>query len=84
MRLDFPVDGPAFFARFFLGLQPYPWQDEAIQAASLPHSRTALVAANGSGKTACVNVALLLWFWSRLTMIVLMTTMKLSLCHLCR
>jgi hypothetical protein len=62
MRLDFPVDGPAFFARFFLGLQPYPWQDEAIQAASLPHSRTALVAANGSGKTACVNVALLLWF----------------------
>lgn len=60
--MSYAVDSPAFFARFFLGLNPYPWQDEAIEAAALQHSRVAVVAANGSGKTACVNVALLLWF----------------------
>ena len=60
--MKYAIDSPAFFARFFLGLNPYPWQDEAIEAAALQHSRVAVVAANGSGKTACVNVALLLWF----------------------
>lgn len=60
--MKYAIDSPAFFARFFLGLNPYPWQDEAIEAAALSHSRVAVVAANGSGKTACVNVALLLWF----------------------
>lgn len=60
--MKYAIDSPAFFARFFLGLNPYPWQDEAIEATALQHSRVAVVAANGSGKTACVNVALLLWF----------------------
>lgn len=60
--MKYETDSPAFFARFVLGLNPYPWQDEAIEAAALQHSRVAVVAANGSGKTACVNVALLLWF----------------------
>lgn len=60
--MNYAIDSPSFFARFFLGLNPYPWQDEAIEATALQHSRVAVVAANGSGKTACVNVALLLWF----------------------
>ncbi len=60
--MNYAIDSPAFFARFFLGLNPYPWQDEAVEAAALQHSRVAVVAANGSGKTACVNVSLLLWF----------------------
>lgn len=60
--MSFSQDSPAFFAFCILGLRPYSWQAEAIQAAARPHSRLALVAANGSGKTACVNVVLLLWF----------------------
>lgn len=54
--------GPAEFAFFRLGLRPYPWQARVMRAASRVHSRVALVAANGSGKTAAVNVPLLLWF----------------------
>lgn len=53
---------PGEFAFFVLGLELYPWQLEAVQAVRHRHSRMALVAANGSGKTACVNVVLLLWF----------------------
>ncbi len=52
---------PAEFALLVLGLELYPWQVEAVEACGA-RRRTALVAANGSGKTACVNVVLLLWF----------------------
>lgn len=57
-----PALSPAEFAFFFLGLKLYPWQLEMVEASRHLHARTALVAANGSGKTACVNVVLLLWF----------------------
>lgn len=60
--MDFDHDSPGVFAELVLGLRPYPWQLSAIEAAGRPHTRMALVAANGSGKTACVNVVLLLWF----------------------
>ncbi len=52
---------PSTFATLVLGLELYPWQVEAVDACAMGR-RTALVAANGSGKTARVNVVLLLWF----------------------
>lgn len=52
---------PAEFAFFRLGLRLYPWQVETVEAVGRRRP-TALVAANGSGKTAAVNVTLLLWF----------------------
>lgn len=54
--------GPLEFAVLKLGLKLYPWQAEACYFAVENKRRMALVAANGSGKTACVNVVLLLWF----------------------
>lgn len=54
--------GPLEFAVIKLGLKLYKWQAEACYAAVTGRRRMALVAANGSGKTACVNVVLLLWF----------------------
>ena len=53
---------PVLFAYLKLGLQLYEWQAEACTFAVRNRRRMALVAANGSGKTACVNVVLLLWF----------------------
>lgn len=53
---------PIEFAEVKLGLRLYPWQDEALWFAVNGKRRMSLVAANGSGKTACVNVVLLLWF----------------------
>lgn len=56
-----PGMSPAIFAEAVLGLCLYPWQVEAVEAVGM-RRWTALVAANGSGKTAAVNVVLLLWF----------------------
>ena len=53
---------PNEFAAIVLGLDLYDWQDEACYFSTHGRRRMALVAANGSGKTACVNVVLLLWF----------------------
>lgn len=53
---------PVDFAWLKLGMRPYDWQAEACWFAVEGRRRMALVAANGSGKTACVNVVLLLWF----------------------
>lgn len=53
---------PNEFAAVVLGLDLYDWQDEACYFSTHGRRRMALVAANGSGKTACVNVVLLLWF----------------------
>lgn len=53
---------PVEFAEFVLGVHLYDWQAEACFFAVHGRRRVALVAANGSGKTACVNVVLLLWF----------------------
>lgn len=53
---------PIEFAFFKLGIKLYDWQAEACHFAVNDRRRMALVAANGSGKTAAVNVVLLLWF----------------------
>lgn len=53
---------PAAFAYKYLGLTLYPWQAEAVEACRHEHASVALVAANGSGKTAAVNTVLLLWW----------------------
>lgn len=50
------------FAKRKLKLNLYKWQAEACAFSVTNRRRMALVAANGSGKTACVNVVLLLWF----------------------
>ena len=55
---------PTIFAEAVLGLNVYPWQAETMEAvaAGMP---TALVAANGSGKTAGCIAPLALWFMTR-------------------
>lgn len=53
---------PSVFAFEVLGLRLYDWQADAVNAASFERARVALVAANGSGKTAAVNTVLLLWW----------------------
>lgn len=53
---------PLEFAAIVLGMKLYDWQAEAVLGAVSFRRRLALVAANGSGKTAAVNVVLLLWF----------------------
>lgn len=53
---------PSYFAAHKLGLKLYQWQIDAVDHAALHHARVALVAANGSGKTAAVNTVLLLWW----------------------
>jgi hypothetical protein len=52
---------PGVFAMSILGLTPYRWQLEAMEAVGmgLPCS---IVAANGSGKTAALVAPLVLWF----------------------
>ena len=56
---------PAAFAYKYLNIMPYPWQAETLEACRHHRARVALVAANGSGKTAAVNVGLLLWWLYR-------------------
>ena len=59
---------PVEFAMLVLGLKPYEWQAEALQAVIAQDDGTeplALVAANGSGKTANVIAILVLWFLHR-------------------
>lgn len=53
--------GPLEFSIRILGLRPYGWQAEAMEAVGkgLPCS---VVAANGSGKTANLVAPLILWF----------------------
>lgn len=52
---------PSEFAFFILGLTLYPWQIEALEAIC-DGRKVSLCAANGSGKTACVIAAAILWF----------------------
>lgn len=53
---------PSAFAYRYLGLTLYPWQAEVVEACRHEHAAVALVAANGSGKTAAVNTVILLWW----------------------
>ena len=52
---------PSSYAFLKLGYDPYRWQVEALEAI-YARQRVALVAANGSGKTAVVVAASVLWF----------------------
>ncbi|MDO4222158.1 MAG: DEAD/DEAH box helicase family protein [Akkermansia sp.] len=52
---------PDMFARFHLGMKLYKWQVKAMLSVWMKH-KTAVRAANGSGKTACLVTPLLLWF----------------------
>lgn len=52
---------PSGFARVFLGLKPYEWQDKVMDAVALGDKPVSLAAANESGKTSVVAVALVLW-----------------------
>lgn len=65
MPLFSPAPGaltPSAFAFHHLGLTLYPWQAETVEACRHEHAHVALVAANGSGKTAAVNTVILLWW----------------------
>ena len=42
------------FPRMMLGLELYPWQENVLDALCYKHSKVALKAANGSGKTSIV------------------------------
>lgn len=63
-----PLDSPFAFAVLTLGLSPYDWQAEALEAVAMQDKGApplSLVAANGSGKTARVIAPLVLWFLSK-------------------
>lgn len=49
------------FPRLMLGLEVYPWQENVLDALCHKHSRVALKAANGSGKTSIVAAAAVVW-----------------------
>ncbi len=55
---------PVAFAIGVLGLSPYSWQAEVMEAVAMG-KKTALVAANGSGKTDGCIAPLALWFLTR-------------------
>jgi len=52
---------PSGFAEGILQMQLYPWQKNTLDAIYPMHSRVALVAANGSGKTSNVIAPALVW-----------------------
>lgn len=52
---------PIWFAREILGLKLYPWQEKVLWDVAIGKKPVALRAANGSGKTACVALPLVLW-----------------------
>ena len=52
---------PAGFATSVLKMNLYPWQVSTLNALYPTHSRVALVAANGSGKTSNVIAPALVW-----------------------
>lgn len=59
---------PAEFAVLKLGMTPYPWQAECLEAFGLQEDNgkpVAIVAANGSGKTANIVAPAVLWFLHR-------------------
>ena len=52
---------PAGFAEGVLGMNLYSWQKDTLNSLFPIHARTALVAANGSGKTSNVIAPALVW-----------------------
>lgn len=61
MAIDKRLVTPEMFARFYLGLDLYVWQIEALHAVWM-REKVAVRAANGSGKTARLVAPALLWF----------------------
>ena len=55
------VGTPIWFAKEILGLKLYPWQEKVLWDVAIGKKPVALRAANGSGKTACVALPLILW-----------------------
>ena len=53
------------FPEFFLGVKPYDWQIRVLRDLNFKESRVAMKAANGSGKTAVVAAAAVLWHMVR-------------------
>ena len=49
------------FPEMWLGLKPYKWQKQVLEALDVKESRVALKAANGSGKTSMCAAAAVLW-----------------------
>jgi hypothetical protein len=60
-RLARLLMNPANFAEIVLGMKLYPKQREALEAIAKSGSRVSLAAANGTGKTARVVNAAVLW-----------------------
>ena len=53
------------FPELFLGVKPYDWQIRVLRDLNFKESRVAMKAANGSGKTAVVAAAAVLWHMIR-------------------
>ena len=53
------------FPELVLGLKPYQWQRDVLEALNPKESRVALKAANGSGKTSMVAASAILWHMVR-------------------
>lgn len=55
------IGSPIWFANNILGLKLYPWQERVLWDVALGKKPVSLRAANGSGKTQCIALPLLLW-----------------------
>jgi len=54
-----------YFPELFLAEKPYIWQFNALKSIGRRNSRTAIKAANGSGKTSAIVMATVLWHMLR-------------------
>ena len=62
------------FPEMILGIKPYKWQAEVLEALNPKESRVALKAANGSGKTSLVAASAVLWHMVRFPESLVVTT----------
>jgi len=62
------------FPELFLGVKPYDWQKRVLSDLNFKESRVAMKAANGSGKTAVVAGAAVLWHMIRFPQSLTITT----------
>ncbi len=62
------------FPELFLGIKPYEWQKRVLSDLNFKESRVAMKAANGSGKTAVVAGAAVLWHMIRFPQSLTITT----------
>jgi len=62
------------FPELFLGIKPYDWQIRVLRDLNFKESKVAMKAANGSGKTAVVAAAAILWHMMRFPQSLTITT----------